>query len=79
MKQLDALKEALTDEAYQNEPLAQAIMLYLNKRDPQAHSEILELFEKIIATNIDRKICNVSENEEACEIIPASEEPNAPQ
>ncbi len=56
MNELDALREAITSEQFNKEPLAMAIMFYLNKTNPKAYKEILDLFDKAIDGRINRMI-----------------------
>lgn len=46
MTDLEALKDALAEKQFEEEPLAFAIMEYLSKTDPEASKEILKLFNK---------------------------------
>lgn len=48
MKDLDAVKEGLSNTLYENEPLAMAIISYLDKSNPKAHKEIIDIFDRII-------------------------------
>ena len=50
MTDLEALKEGLCNSIYEKEPLARAIISYLDKTNPKAHSEIVDIFDKIVET-----------------------------
>ena len=41
MTDIEALKESVSEKLYAQEPLAQAILSYLNNSDPAAHQAIL--------------------------------------
>lgn len=56
MKDLDAIKEGFSNHLYENEPLARAILSYLNKSNPKAHKEILDIFDRIIEVKLNRYI-----------------------
>ena len=56
MDRTDALKEAITEEAFSREPLAMAIMLYLNQTDPTAHSKINDLFDGHMSNRLEQRI-----------------------
>lgn len=56
MDRTQALKEAITEEAFSREPLAMAIMLYLNQTDPAAHSIINNLFDGHMSNRLEQKI-----------------------
>lgn len=71
MTNIEALKESVSEKLYAQEPLAQAILSYLNVSDPAAHREILNRFDKIISARIDCLIEDALENEaniEKCKI-----------
>lgn len=70
MNDIEAIKEALAEEAFEKEPLAKAIMLYLNALDPSAHSQIVDAFDKIISAAVDRKIEATLEDQDAPEVTP---------
>ncbi|MBP3487309.1 MAG: hypothetical protein J6K53_02830 [Roseburia sp.] len=53
MTELIALKKAIAEEKFNNEPLALAILYYLSKRDPEIYHEILYEFDKIIDKQTD--------------------------
>ena len=63
MTDIEALKDAISDKLYAQEPLAQAILSYLNALNPVAHNEILDRFDKIISARIDSLIQDTLENE----------------
>jgi len=63
MTDIEALKESISDELFQKEPLARAIMSYLNQSDPNAHRIILDKFDELISIRIDRFISDALENE----------------
>lgn len=67
MTDIEALKEAVTEKLYAQEPLAQAILSYLNTSNPIAHQEILNRFDKIISARIDYLIEDALENEASIE------------
>lgn len=46
MTDFEALKDALAEKQFKEEPLASAIMEYLSKTDSEASKEILKLFNK---------------------------------
>ena len=47
MTDIEALKESVSEKLYAQEPLAQAILSYLNNSDPAAHQAILNRFDEI--------------------------------
>ena len=53
MTELIALKKAIAEEKFNNEPLAIAIRYDLSKRDPEIYHEILYEFDKIIDKQTD--------------------------
>ena len=63
MTNIEALKESVSEKIYAQEPLAQAILSYLNASDPAAHQEILNRFDEIISARIDQLINDALENE----------------
>lgn len=63
MTDLDALKEAISEKLFSQEPLAMAIMSYLNMADPDAHQNILDKFDEIVSNRIDSLISETLENE----------------
>lgn len=65
MDRTHALKEAITEDAFSREPLAIAIMLYLNRIDPAAHSIINDLFDDHMSNRLERKIKEFLEETEA--------------
>lgn len=60
MDRVDALKEAITQEAFNREPLAMTIILYLNQTDPAAHSRINDLFDQLMSNRLEREIEEVT-------------------
>lgn len=58
MKDLDAVKEGFSNTLYENEPLASAIISYLDKSNPEAHKEIIDIFDRIIEAEFNRYIQN---------------------
>ena len=56
MTNLDALKEAISNKLYEKEPLAWAIISYLDKTNPKAHREIIDIFDYIIERRINQLI-----------------------
>lgn len=52
MNDLEKLKDALANKMFIEEPLAEAIIWYLKKHDPNAYNEINNIFEKIVERNI---------------------------
>ena len=70
MTDIEALKESVSDKLFAQEPLAWAIISYLNKSDPVAHREILDIFDKIISDRIDSLIKEAIENENNIEKYP---------
>ena len=63
MTNIEALKESISEKLYAQEPLAQAILSYLNVSAPAAHQEILNRFDKIVSARIDQLINDALENE----------------
>lgn len=61
MTDLEALKEAFSEKQFAKEPLAEAIMHYLGKQNPEASRQILKLFDANISRNIDTLIKEVNE------------------
>ena len=59
----EALKESVSEKLYAQEPLAQAILSYLNNSDPAAHQAILNRFDEIVSARIDCLIQEALENE----------------
>ena len=53
MTDIEALKESVSEKLYAQEPLAQAILSYLNNSDPAAHQAILNRFDEIVSARID--------------------------
>ena len=49
MTDIEALKESVSEKLYAQEPLAQAILSYLNNSDPAAHQAILNRFDEIVS------------------------------
>ena len=70
MTDIEALKESISEILFVQEPLAWAIMNYLNKSNPSAHQEILDIFDKIISNRIDSLIHEALENENNIEKYP---------
>lgn len=68
MGKLDALKEAVSEKLFEQEPLAAAVMFYLDKRDPAAHREILELFDGLIGRKIESMIQEALENDKSAKL-----------
>ena len=69
MTDMEALKEAVSDKLFAQEPLAMAIMSYLNASDPAAHRRILDIFDKIVSAHIDRLVTDALENEASIEVF----------
>lgn len=67
MTNIEALKESVSEKLYAQEPLAQAILSYLNTSDPAAHRKILNRFDEIISARIDQLIDEALENEASIE------------
>lgn len=63
MTDIEALKESVSEKLYAQEPLAQAILSYLNNSDPTAHQAILNRFDEIVSARIDCLIQEALENE----------------
>ena len=63
MTDIEALKESVSEKLYAQEPLAQAILSYLNNSDPAAHQAILNRFDEIVSARIDCLIQEALENE----------------
>lgn len=68
MDRLDALKEAIREKQFEKEPLAFSVLLYLNKSDPQAHKEILDIFDGFLNKRMDALIEETLENEASAKI-----------
>lgn len=60
-----ALKGAIAEDAFSREPLAIAIMLYLNRIDPAAHSIINDIFDGHMSIRLEQKIKEYLEATEA--------------
>ena len=56
MTDIEALKESVSDKLFSQEPLAEAIISYLNQSNPAAHREIMDVFDKIISARNDSLI-----------------------
>lgn len=63
MTDLDALKEGISNSIFEKEPLAWAIISYLDKTNPKAHSEILNVFDKLIEVKLNKLIEDYKEDE----------------
>lgn len=63
MTDIEALKESVSEKLYAQEPLAQAILSYLNNSDPATHQAILNRFDEIVSARIDCLIQEALENE----------------
>ncbi|MCM1212935.1 MAG: hypothetical protein NC331_16740 [Lachnospiraceae bacterium] len=68
MTDLEALIEGISEKLYLKEPLSQAILHYLNKKDPDAHHIILDHFDQIVARDAKNIIEEVLGNEEAAKV-----------
>lgn len=68
MTDIEALTEAISEKLYSKEPLAQAILLYLNKHDPSAHRQILDLFDQMVSRDLGNMINSVLENEASAKV-----------
>ena len=66
MTDIEALKESVSEKLYAQEPLAQAILSYLNNSDPAAHQAILNRFDEIVSARID---CLIQEALETKQIL----------
>ncbi len=62
MNRTDALKEAITEEAYGREPLALAIISYLSQIDPSAQQKISSFFDQHMSNRLEQKIKEFSES-----------------
>ena len=67
---IEALKESVSDKLFSQEPLAEAIISYLNQSNPAAHREIMDVFDKIISARIDSLIKDALENDTNIEKYP---------
>ena len=63
MTDIEALKESVSEKLYAQEPLAQAILSYLNNSDPPLHHEILNRFKVTKTEQLDCLIQEALENE----------------
>ena len=68
MTELEALIEGVSEKLYSKEPLSQAILYYLSKKDPDARRSILDAFDEIIARDVKHLINEVIENNESAKI-----------
>ena len=64
MKDLDAIKEGFGNFLYEKEPLAWAIISYLDKTNPKAHREIMDIFDRIIEAKLNQFVRDYKENED---------------
>ncbi len=58
MNDFEKLKDALATKIFIEEPLAEAIIWYLKKHDPDAYNEINNTLEKIVERNIRNLLNN---------------------
>ena len=70
MTDIEALKESVSDKLFSQEPLAEAIISYLNQSNPADHREIMDVFDKIISARIDSLIKDALENDTNIEKYP---------
>lgn len=56
MNRTDALKEALTEDAFCREPLALAIISYLRQEDPESYRKVVTAFDQIMSNRFNAKI-----------------------
>lgn len=63
MDRVEALKEAIKQKQFNEEPLACAILLYLNKSNPQAHKEIMDIFDAFVDNRLEALIEETLDNE----------------
>lgn len=68
MNELEALIEGVSEKLYSKEPLSQAIISYLSKKDPNARLAILDTFDEIVTRDIKNLINEVIENEESAKV-----------
>jgi hypothetical protein len=68
MTELEALIEGVSEKLYSKEPLSQAILYYLSKKDPDARFSILDTFDEIVTRDIKNLINEVIENEESAKV-----------
>lgn len=68
MTELEALIEGVSEKLYSKEPLSQAILYYLSKKDPDARFSILNTFDEIVTRDIKNLINEVIENEESAKV-----------
>lgn len=59
MNQYEALKESISERLFEKEPLAASIMLYLNRTNPTAYKEILNIFDEWVSNRLDNMAQNV--------------------
>ena len=55
MTDIEALKESVSEKLYAQEPLAQAILSYLNNSDPAAHQAILNRIDCLIQEALENE------------------------
>ncbi len=68
MTEWEALIEGVSEKLYSKEPLSQAILYYLSKKDPDARFSILDTFDEIVTRDIKNLINEVIENEESAKV-----------
>lgn len=56
MSNYESLKEIIIEELFEKEPLAMAIILYLNQTNPDARQKIVDDFSNIIDVRLDRLV-----------------------
>lgn len=61
MNRTDALKEALTEDAFGREPLALAIISYLRQEDPDIYRKVVTIFDCLMSNRLDEKIKEYSD------------------
>ena len=64
MTDLEALVESIKNQLFEKEPLAMAIMGYLNQADPHAHKMIIDNFEKVIDAHVQKHIEDYKHSDE---------------
>ena len=64
MTDFDALVESIKNQLFEKEPLAMAIMGYLDQANPQAHKQILDNFDKVIDAHIQKHIEDYKHSDE---------------
>jgi hypothetical protein len=56
LDKLDLLKDSISEELFTKEPLALAIILYLQKENKEAYSQIIHQFDEIVSVWLDKLV-----------------------